>query len=127
LMSSCVGIVNLTFLIIIIGGCFEETFRKFIEEKSKRMDDDTAQYIEKYIVLGTENLKRRQTKNARLNDLGIRRCGRLQNIRSLEQQVSQTSQKPQTKNYQINYSKESSPKKQLDKFNYPVSRYLQVI
>jgi len=127
LVSSCVGIVNFSFLIHIIGGCFEVTFRKFIEVKSKRMDCDTACYIEKYIVQATENLKRRLSKHAVPNDPEIYRCCCLQNIRLSEPQASQTRQKSQFKNYHMDKLKESSAKKQLDVFNYPESRYLEVI
>jgi len=49
LLSACVGICNLTFMINIIGDCFEEMFRKFLLEKSRKADSDMILYIEKHI------------------------------------------------------------------------------
>jgi len=53
LFSACMGIGNLTFLINIIGGCFEETYRKFVVERTKRMEGDSAHCIEKYMEQAT--------------------------------------------------------------------------
>lgn len=50
-MTACVGICNLTFMINIIGECFEEMFRKFLLEKSRKTDAEMALYIEKHISL----------------------------------------------------------------------------
>jgi len=124
LFSACMGIGNLTFLINIIGGCFEETFRKFVVERSKRMDGDTVLCIEKCMAQATENLKRRQDKRARS---GICRCCCVQNIRSLESKATETCQEQKIKNNQMNEFKESSAVKHIDNLRYPASRYLQVI
>jgi len=125
LMSSCVGIVNLTFLINIIGGCFEEIFRKFIEEKCKRMDGYSSLHIEKYIVQACENLTKRQSVYVGLNDTGIGRSGCFENIRPLKPKASQISQSPEFN--QMTELKESSSEKHEEKLSYPVSRYVQVI
>jgi len=123
LMSSCVGIVNLTFLINIIGGCFEETFRKFIEEKCKRMDK--ALSIEKYIVQACENLTKRQYVHVGLNETVKGRCGCFKNIRSFKPKASQISQSPEFN--QVTELKETSSEKHVETFSYPVNRYVQVI
>jgi len=125
LMSSCMGIVNLTFLINIIGGCFEETFRKFIEVKSKRVDGDTALYIEKYIVQACENLTKRRTLHEGLKDPGTGRCDWFKKVRSVKLQASEICQSSQLD--QSSESKESFPEIHVETFSYPVSRYLQVI
>jgi len=125
LMASCMGIVNLTLLINIIGGCFEETFRKFIEIKSKRVDGDTALYIEKYIVQDCENLTKRQSVHVGFSDTGICRCGLFKNIRSLKPQASEISQSPQLD--QMSESKENFSEIHVEPFSYPVNRYVQVI
>jgi len=125
LMSSCMGIVNLTFLINIIGGCFEETFRKFIEVKSKRVDGDTALYIEKYIVQACEKLMKRQTMREGLKDPGIGRCDWFKKVRSVKPQASEICQSSQLD--QSSESKESFPEIHVETFRYPVSRYLQEI
>jgi len=122
LMSSCVGIVNLTFLINIIGGCFEETFRKFIEEKGKRIDGHTALYIEKYIVQACENLAKRQSAKAGLNDTKVCRCGCFGNIRSFKPKASQISQSPE-----LNHMTELKESSSVETFSYPVSRFVQEI
>jgi len=57
LMSACVGICNLTFMINIFGECFEEMFRKFLLEKCRMADAEMAKYIEKHIKLTCGKVK----------------------------------------------------------------------
>lgn len=57
LFSACVGICNLTFMINIIGDCFEEMFRKFLLEKSMKADSDMIKYIEKHIGRACNKLR----------------------------------------------------------------------
>jgi len=40
-----VGLCNITFLINIIGDCFEEVFRKFVIKKSREMETQRAVYV----------------------------------------------------------------------------------
>jgi len=64
LLSACVGICNLTFMINIIGDCFEEMFRKFLLEKSRKADSDMTLYIEKHIGLACNKLRVMQGRPA---------------------------------------------------------------
>jgi len=64
LMSACVGICNLTFMINIIGECFEEMFRKFLLEKSRKTDAEMALYIEKRISLTCSKYRLLQERSA---------------------------------------------------------------
>jgi len=84
LMSACVGICNLTFLINIVGGCFEETYKNFILSKNKKMDTELNQNIEKYIKQASEDLKRMQLKHARQTNHRLFGC--IANAQSSEQQ-----------------------------------------
>jgi len=40
------GLCNITFLINIVGDCFEEVFREFVMKRSKTMDEERAKFLE---------------------------------------------------------------------------------
>jgi len=44
-----VGLCNITFLINIVGDCFEEVFREFVMKRSKRMEDERSKFLEKCV------------------------------------------------------------------------------
>jgi len=62
MMAACTGIFNLTFLINIIGECFEEIFMEFMQKKSKRMDEERTAFIDKHISEASNNLKIKQSR-----------------------------------------------------------------
>jgi len=68
LIASCVGICNLTFLINIIGECFEEIFRIFVLEKSRRLEEDWALYIDKHILRASDQSRLVKGRSAKSND-----------------------------------------------------------
>merc|ERR1719233_1491874 len=41
-----VGLCNITFLINIVGDCFEEVFRGFILKRSKKMEEERSKHLE---------------------------------------------------------------------------------
>jgi hypothetical protein len=57
LISACAGICNLTFLINIIGECFEEMFREFVRDKSRKAKEELTLYIDKHILRASNQLK----------------------------------------------------------------------
>jgi len=40
-----VGLCNITFLINIVGDCFEEVFREFVLKRSKKMEEEHSKYL----------------------------------------------------------------------------------
>jgi potassium voltage-gated channel Shaw-related subfamily C protein 3 len=40
-----VGLCNITFLINIVGDCFEEVFREFVVKRSKKMENEHSKYL----------------------------------------------------------------------------------
>lgn len=44
-----VGLCNITFLINIVGDCFEEVFREFIVKRSQKMEEEHSQYLKECI------------------------------------------------------------------------------
>jgi len=55
-----VGLLNLTFLINVIGECFEEVFKDFIEAKVAKIEHDRPRYMEKYIHQSLDLLQQLQ-------------------------------------------------------------------
>jgi len=49
MMTVFVGLCNITFLINILGDCFEEVFRRFVLKKSKEMDTERSVYLSKCV------------------------------------------------------------------------------
>lgn len=45
MMTVLVGLCNITFLINIIGDCFEEVFREFVVRRSERMEVEQSRYL----------------------------------------------------------------------------------
>jgi len=41
-----VGLCNITFLINIVGDCFEEVFREFVMKRSKKMEEQRSKFLE---------------------------------------------------------------------------------
>jgi len=64
LLSALVGICNITFMIKIVGDCFEEMFRKFLLEKSRKADRELTLYIEKHISRECNKLRMMQGRPA---------------------------------------------------------------
>jgi len=64
-IAACTGICSLTFLINIIGECFEEVFREFIIDRSKRLEAERTLYIEKHVKKASNRLEKRQSKAGR--------------------------------------------------------------
>jgi len=44
-----VGLCNITFLINIVGDCFEEVFREFVMKRSKKMEDERSKFLEECV------------------------------------------------------------------------------
>jgi hypothetical protein len=63
LIAACAGICNLTFLINIIGECFEEMFREFVREKSRKADEELTLYIDKHIFRASNQIKAKQGRS----------------------------------------------------------------
>merc|ERR1711920_743290 len=45
MITVLVGLCNITFLINIVGGCFEEVFRDFVLKRSLKMEQEHSKYI----------------------------------------------------------------------------------
>jgi len=61
-----IGLVNLTIVINTIGECFEEIFRTFLENRSKKIQAERAHYIKSQVELAgrkVEDLQRKHTKS----------------------------------------------------------------
>jgi len=59
------GLVNITILINTIGECFEEIFRTYLEDKSKKIQAERAHYIKHQVKLAerkVQDLRRKQLK-----------------------------------------------------------------
>lgn len=62
------GLVNLTFVISIIGACFQEVFRVYVKNRSTKMEEARSTYIEEQIKRANVNVKeRRKRRSARRN------------------------------------------------------------
>jgi len=59
------GLGNLTFLINIIGDCFEEVFRVFVQKRSRKIEQERANFIEKQIKRASELVKLRRKRGSR--------------------------------------------------------------
>jgi len=44
-----VGLCNITFLINIVGDCFEEVFREFVMKRSKKMEEERSKFLEECV------------------------------------------------------------------------------
>jgi len=67
LVSVFAGLCNLTFLINIIGSCFEEMFRESVLEKSKKTDSEMGLYIDKLIIQASNQLRAKQGRSSENN------------------------------------------------------------
>lgn len=63
--AAVTGLVNLTFLINIIGDCFEEVFRVFVLKRSRKLEEERAKFLQKHIKRARELLKVRQRQRRR--------------------------------------------------------------
>jgi len=61
LMSACAGLCNLTFLINLIGECFEEVFRKYVLDRNQRMVNEWPLYVDKHVTKVVKNLKMKRS------------------------------------------------------------------
>jgi len=70
-----VGLCNITFLINIVGDCFEEVFRKFVLKKSMEMERERSFYLKRCVQgaqVGTSNwLHLGKTSSRRLRNLKV--------------------------------------------------------
>jgi len=48
-MTVFVGLCNITFLINIVGDCFEEVFREFVVKRSKKFEEEQFQYLKECV------------------------------------------------------------------------------
>jgi len=69
MVTVLVGLCNITFLINIVGGCFEEVFREFVVRRSLKMEQEHAKYI--YTCLKKEKSRMRTKGKSTLARLGI--------------------------------------------------------
>jgi len=60
-----IGLVNITFIINTIGDCFEEVFRAFLLERTKRNEEERADYILQNVRLAKEKIESMKTKKIR--------------------------------------------------------------
>jgi len=51
IVTVIVGLCNITFLINIVGDCFEEVFRKFVLKKSKEMERERSVYLNECVQM----------------------------------------------------------------------------
>lgn len=49
MLTVLVGLCNITFLINIVGDCFEDVFRDYILRRSQKMENEHSKYINKCI------------------------------------------------------------------------------
>jgi len=57
------GLCNLTFLINIIGDCFEEVFRVFVQRRSSKMEKERQNFIEKQIKRADKHVKEMRSRS----------------------------------------------------------------
>jgi len=60
-----IGLVNITIVINTIGECFEEIFRTFLENKSKRIKAERAHYIKKHVKLAEKKVEELQKRHSK--------------------------------------------------------------
>jgi len=66
LLAALVGLINITFVINTVGGCFEEVFRRFLVERTTKIEDERANFIR-------QNVNQAKIK---IESLNKKRCGR---------------------------------------------------
>jgi len=64
------GLGNLTFLISIIGSCFQEVFRVYVKTRSENMEEARTAYIERQILRASDNVKERLSRKKSRRSLG---------------------------------------------------------
>jgi len=70
-----IGLVNITIVINTIGECFEEIFRTFLENRSKKIKAERAHYIKKQVRLAekkVEELQKRHSRNSKFKHESVR-------------------------------------------------------
>jgi len=60
-----IGLVNITIVINTIGECFEEIFRTFLENKSKKIKAERAHYIKNQVKLAERKVEELQKKHSK--------------------------------------------------------------
>jgi hypothetical protein len=60
-----IGLVNITFVINTIGDCFEEVFRGFLQERTRRIEEERANYILQNVELAQKKIESMKTKKIR--------------------------------------------------------------
>jgi len=74
-----VGLGNITFLINIIGDCFEEVFRVFVQKRTLKMESERLQFIRKQVNRASNHVKVMQSKSKRRMSRIFNRQGRKDN------------------------------------------------
>jgi len=62
MVTVIVGLCNITFLINIVGDCFEEVFREFVLKRSKKMEKEHSKYINHCVSKVSRRISSRQSK-----------------------------------------------------------------
>jgi len=65
IFSVVVGLGNITFLINIIGDCFEEVFRVFVQKRTLKMESERLQFIRKQVNRASNHVKVMQSKSSK--------------------------------------------------------------
>lgn len=93
IFSVVVGLGNITFLINIIGDCFEEVFRVFVQKRTLKMESERLQFIRKQVNRASNHVKVMQSKSQRRMSRIFNRQGRkdadMECTRSLSSQLGQ--------------------------------------
>jgi len=61
MVTVIVGLCNITFLINIVGDCFEEVFREFVLKRSKKMEKEHSKYINHCVSRVSRRVSLRQS------------------------------------------------------------------
>jgi len=61
IVTVLVGLCNITFLINIVGDCFEEVFREFVLKRSQKMEEDQSKFIKHCVTQATQSMSLMQS------------------------------------------------------------------
>jgi len=61
IVTVIVGLCNITFLINIVGDCFEEVFREFVLKRSKKMEEEHSKFIKHCVSKASQSLSLMQS------------------------------------------------------------------
>jgi len=69
------GLCNITFLINIVGDCFEEVFREFVLKRSRQMEEESSKYINFCVSKASQRVLSRQSRSV-IGCAGLKRSGK---------------------------------------------------